>query len=321
MKLAVVMNPAAGGGRMGRRWPDFAAALARRLDSAEMRETRAPGDAARLARDLALQGFDIVAAAGGDGTISEVADGLLNASAASGLPAPALAVMPAGTGNDFSRTFAIPRDAAACVDAALDRPPRRIDAGRVTFVTDAGERVARHFVSVASLGVSGEIDRVVNASGSKRGGRLSGKALFFVHTLRELLRYRFRDVEIRVDGHEPIVSRIVLVAVANNPSFGGGMIIAPDAVPDDGLLEVVIVRGMSRLSMMRDLRLVYTARHRNLASCSFLSGRRITVTPLGDLGAPARLDIDGESPGRVPATFEVLARALVLRGSMRPAPA
>ena len=92
------------------------------------------------------------------------------------------------------------------------------------------------------------------------------------------------------------------------------MMIAPDADMQDGLLEVVIVRGKPRLQMMLDLRLVYSGAHRELEGCTFLRGRRITVTPLGDKAANAALlDIDGESPGRIPATFEVLPGALVLR--------
>jgi diacylglycerol kinase (ATP) len=105
------------------------------------------------------------------------------------------------------------------------------------------------------------------------------------------------------------------VAIANAPYFGGGMKIAPDAKLDDGLFEVVIVRARSKLSLIRDLRLVYTGAHKTLTSCTFLQGRKIVVEPQGDIAANAALlDLDGESPGRIPATFEVVPGAITMRG-------
>ena len=138
--------------------------------------------------------------------------------------------------------------------------------------------------------------------------------MFLWHTVREMLRYRFQDVRISVDGGNPIEARIALVACANSRFFGGGMMIAPDAKTDDGLLEVVVVRGRSKLSLMKDLRLLYSGAHKALPSCTFLSGKSVTVEPLGDrLANGALLDIDGESPGRIPATFTVIPGAITVR--------
>lgn len=313
MRVGVVMNPAAGGGRMRHEWPSFAEALRNRFGTFEFRETRGPGDASPMASDLARQGVDVVMAAGGDGTVSEVADGLLR-HASEGGATTALAVAPVGTGSDFANAFGIPRVAEECVRRMAESAPRRIDGGRISFVDDQGRPLTRHFASIASLGVSGPIDRVINDAKSKQRGRMSGQALFYLFTLRELMRYRFQDVVIAVDDQPPIEARIALVAIANNRSFGGGMLIAPDAVMDDGLFEVVIVQADSRLRMMKDLRLVYTGEHKKIDKCVFLRGRRVTVSPLGGTTRNAALlDIDGESPGRIPASFEVLPGALTVR--------
>jgi diacylglycerol kinase (ATP) len=311
MAIAVIVNPAAGGGRMGEQWPLFAAALERRFGAVNLRTTTRRGDASVFAHEFALEGTPIVVAAGGDGTVSEVADGLLAAGAGGAIPA--LAVVPGGTGTDFATCLGVPRQPEDSARAIAEAPARRIDAGCVSFFDDSGRPAVRHFVSIASLGVSGAIDRAVNdlPAGWRRGAR--GKAVFFVNTLRELMRHRFPEVSVAVDGQDAIVARIVLVAVANNPTFGGGMRIAPDARADDGQFEIVIARATSRLGMMRDLRMVYSGAHRDLDSCTFLSGRRVTV----EARDPAvLLDIDGESPGRLPATFEMLEGALVLRGSL-----
>ncbi len=313
MRIGAVMNPAAGGGRMLHEWPFFAAALRKRFSDFEFRKTTGPGDASSMAHELGRQGVDIVMAAGGDGTVSEVADGILRHATESG-SAPALAIAPVGTGSDFARAFDVPRLAEECVARLAESVPRRIDAGRITFVDDEGRPAMRHFASIASLGVSGPIDRIINEAKAKRRGRMSGKALFYLFTLRELMRYRFQDVAIAVDDKPPVEARIALVAIANNRSFGGGMLIAPDAVMDDGLFEVVIVQADSRIRMMKDLRLVYTGDHRKIDECVFLRGRKVTVTPLGGAARNAALlDIDGESPGRIPATFEVLPGALTVR--------
>jgi diacylglycerol kinase family enzyme len=240
-----------------------------------------------------------------------VAGGLLSAGTGA-----ALGVLPVGTGSDFATAHGIPGDPEACALALAEAPLRSIDAGLVRFVDDAGAPAARHFVSIASLGISGAIDRAVNGLSPKWRRGLPGKALFFLQAQRALIGYRFSNVTITVDDQPPVTARIVVVAVANNPTFGGGMRIAPDARPDDGLFEVVTARATSRLGMVRDLRLVYSGGHRRLDSCSFVPSRRVTVTPADD--APenaALLDIDGESPGRIPATFEMLEGALVLRGA------
>jgi len=311
MTAGVVVNPVAGSGRMGREWPAAREVLTRYLGELTVEETRGPGDACSLARKLAMEGADLVIAAGGDGTVSEAVDGLLRARADGG-PHSHLGILPVGTGSDLARGLGLAGGLAAIAARIAASEGRRIDAGCVNFVDDHGALSSRHFVNIASLGLSGPTDRAVNAAKSR--GRFSGKTVFLWHTVRELLRYRFQDVRVTVDDQTPIEARIALVALANGSFFGGGMMIAPDAKPDDGLLEVTIVRGTSKLSLLSDLRLVYGGAHRNRPSCTFLRGRKITVEPLGDpLVNGALLDIDGESPGRIPATFEILPGAITVR--------
>ncbi|TIX29476.1 MAG: diacylglycerol kinase family lipid kinase, partial [Mesorhizobium sp.] len=182
MKVGVVLNPIAGGGSLKRHWAEAAASLKANFGDFELRETQASGDAERLAIDLAAGGCELVIAAGGDGTASEVADGLLQAQSEIGHES-ALGLLPCGTGIDFARGLGLPRGIGASVKQMADAKGRKIDAGRVCYIDDHGALASRHFINIASLGLSGATDRAVNAD--KRKGRVSAKALFFWRTVLE----------------------------------------------------------------------------------------------------------------------------------------
>lgn len=311
MKVGVVLNPIAGGGRLKRHWPEVAASLKTHFGDFDLRETQANGDAERLAIDFAACGCDLVIAAGGDGTASEAADGLLQARYETGRTSE-LGLLPCGTGIDFARGLGLPQDIDATLKQIADAKPRNVDAGRICYIDDHGALASRHFINIASLGLSGATDRAVNAD--KRKGKVSVKALFFWRTVLEFIRYRFQDVRITIDDGEPVEARMALVAVANGRFFGGGMMIAPDAELDDGQFDIVILRAANKLGLIRDIRLLYGGRHRNHPAITILRGRKVLVEPLGDAEKNGALvDIDGESPGRIPATFEMLPGALTLR--------
>jgi diacylglycerol kinase (ATP) len=312
MKVGVIMNPVAGGGRLKRHWPEIGAALKAAFGDFDLRETQAAGDGSTLAMDLAANGCGLVIAAGGDGTLSEVADGLI-AATAEGSKA-ALAILPCGTGTDFARGIGL--EAAGNFATAIGRMAvskgRAIDAGRVSYVDDHGALASRHFINLASVGISGAVARAVNADARK--GRVSAKALFYWHTVSEFIRYGFQDVRITVDDGEPIEARVGLVAAANGKFCGGGMMLAPDALLDDGLLDVVILRAAGKLGLIWSMRLLYGGRHRNHPAITILRGRKVMVEPL-DNGETSRMliEADGESPGRIPATFEIMPAAITLR--------
>lgn len=311
MKVGIILNPIAGDGRLKRDWADVTVALERHLGRFQMRETLAEGDAERLAIEFAAEGYDLVIAAGGDGTASEAADGLLQA-AREGHDRTALGLLPCGTGTDFARGLGLPDDVDAVLERIAASEVRLMDVGCISYIDDHGALASRHFINIASLGLSGHVDRAVNAD--KRKGRVPAKALFLWRTVTEFLSYRFDDVVITVDDGEPIAVRIALVAVANGPFFGGGMMIAPDASLDDGQFDIVILQAAGKIALMRDIRLLYTGQHRSHPAVTILRGRKILVEPMVDAADNnALVDIDGEAPGRVPAEFEILPRALKLR--------
>ena len=220
--------------------------------------------------------------------------------------------MPCGTGIDFARGLGLTDDFATAIRRIAGSKGRAVDAGRICYVDDHGALASRRFINIASLGMSGATDRAVNAD--KRKGRVSVKALFFWRTVVEFLRYRFQNVRITIDDGTPVEARIALVAVANGRFFGGGMMIAPDAELDDGTFDIIILRAANKLRLILDLRLLYGGRHRNHPAITILRGKKVVVEPLGDPALNGALvDIDGESPGRIPATFEILPGAITVR--------
>lgn len=311
MKVGIILNPIAGDGRLKRDWAEVAVALKRHLGSFKLRETQAEGDAERLAIEFAAEGYDLVIAAGGDGTASETADGLLQATR-EGHDHTALSLLPCGAGMDFARGLGLPDDVDAVLERIAGSEVRTVDVGRMSYIDDHGALASRHFINIASLGLSGHVDRAVNVD--KRKGRIPAKVLFLWRTITEFFSYRFDDVVITIDDAEPIEGRVALVAIANGPFFGGGMMIAPDASLEDGQFDIVILHAAGKIALVRGIRLLYTGQHRNHPTVTILRGKKVLVEPAGEAADNSVLvDIDGEAPGRVPAEFEIVPRALKLR--------
>lgn len=313
MRVGIVANPVSGGGRVRRHGAAVRAAIAGRGVDAVYVETTGPGHAARLAADFARQGLDLVIAFGGDGTASETADGLLKAGAEAGVRLPELGIIPAGTGMDFRRNFKIPSDPVAAARAALETPARAVDVGHVTFHHQDGSESVRHFLNVASLGISGDIVTAVNAA--KARGNRSGDLVYLAHSIREIMRYRPNRVRIEADGAVIDSDCVAVVAIANGGWFGGGMHLAPEALPTDGEFDLVIMRAAGRMRLLSHLAGVYGGWHTKSPDISFRRVKTVRIEAAELPGeAPASLEVDGESTTGLPATYRILPRALMLRG-------
>lgn len=301
----VIVNPRSGGGLEERDWARLSAELAGPLGGFEAAFTNRSGHASQLAEDAARAGRPLLIALGGDGTISEVADGVLR----SGATGTSVALLPRGTGGDFRRVLELPKHLHAAAERIGKATSRCIDAGRVTYTTEDGGRASRHFVNVSSFGFSSEVAARANRSSKRLGGRAS----FFSATVRELIAYDNQEIMIAVDGGEPRRRTMVLGAVGNGRYFGGGMKICPDAILDDGMHDLVIVGDLGRFEIIRKIHRLYAGTH---LSIDDVDGQRVrhtmTATPV-DPKARIPVEIDGETPGFLPATFEVLRGALSVR--------
>ncbi len=312
-RTVLVVNPRSQGGRLGRRWKDIADTIARVFPFDEA-VTGAPGDATRLAREALRGGAERVVAIGGDGTINEVVNGFFDDTGAAIAPEASFAVIPFGTGGDFRRSIDMPTELgdAARVIAANHR--RRIDVGKLTFTAAGGGRALRMFVNIASFGVSGVVDRLVNESGKKLG-RLS----FLMATARATWSYTNQRVQLVFDGGARVEATINTVAVANGRYFGGAMRVAPNAELDDGMFDVIAMGDLGFGDLLSSGRRLYQGTHLTMDKVTARRARVVEAEPI-EPGAVIELDVDGENPGRLPARFELVPAALWLVVPGAPAP-
>ena len=215
-----------------------------------------------------------------------------------------LATIPIGTGMDFVRTYGIPTAFDAAVQVARDGRPRTIDAGLVRFRTWGGDDAERWFANVGSVGMSGAVAQRVNGMSKALGGR----ATFFYALTRVFLEWENTEVTVRLDDTERR-GRMHDVIVANGVWHGGGMMLAPDAQPDDGLFDVVLIGDVGKLDFLTTAPKIYKGKHVHHPKVEVLRSARVTV----DAAEHLPIEVEGEQVGTTPAAFEIVPGALRLR--------
>jgi diacylglycerol kinase (ATP) len=285
--LAIV-NPAAGRRSGARIWSDLVAHL-ESIRAWQCVATEYRGHARELAQRAATDGVERVVAIGGDGTISEVAGGLAHSHTA-------LGIIPVGTGNDSARSLGIPRDPLAAARLAQTGNPRAIDLGEIATL-----QAAAYFVSVAGFGFDAAVASRVN-----RMPRLTGGTLPYVAgVLLTLWLYRAAHVRLKLDGRR-VERALFLGAVANHARYGGGMQIVPHARADDGLLDLCLVRDLSRLEVLRLMPKLYSGGHVGNRAVELFSFRELTA----EADTPVQAHADGELIGELPIRVSVRPGAL-----------
>lgn len=299
MSCRFLVNPASANGSTGRRWAELArrAAAAGLVGDAVFSER--PGHLGELAREAALEGVDQLVVVGGDGSVHEVANGLAGLA-----DPPELAVVPRGTGWDFVRTFGIPRGVEEAAAVALTGAVRAVDVGRVTYRAWDGSEAVAVFANVASAGMSGAVAQRANETTKALGG----KASYLLATFAVFARWTATDVRVTVDG-EARTGRMFDVVVANGRYLGGGMEMCPEALPDDGLLDVLTIGDVTKRDLVLTMPKIYRGTHLPHPRAELLRGAVVTIET--DEAIP--IELDGEQPGTTPARFEVVPGALRLR--------
>lgn len=273
----MVLNPTSGRGR--------GAAFSKELAGYRILETRGPGHATELAQLAVEEGHEVIAAAGGDGTLSEVMRGILGSSAS-------LAVLPVGTGNDFARHLGIGTDIPAALSLLKHGEPQTIDVGMLNGTP---------FLNVVSCG----FDAVVGERINRGYGWAKGTLAYILAVFQSLATYQAAPLVVTVDGtrHE---FKAMLCAVANASSYGGGMRIAPEASLSDGLLDVVILGEISKLEFLRQFPKVFKGSHITHPAVTVLRGREVAIHSERELP----ILNDGDLQGTTPAELAVRPQSL-----------
>jgi YegS/Rv2252/BmrU family lipid kinase len=284
-----LVNPASGNGATGRRWPKLERRAAELGLAGETILSERPGHLADAAKDAAGALLVVV---GGDGTVNEV----VNGAAGSGAE---IAVLPNGTGQDFGRTYGIPARFDDAVQVALRGSTRTIDLGRVEYAGGS-----RFFANVGSVGMSGAVAERANRTSKALGGRVT----FFYALTRVFLDWKNTEVTVTLDDGERR-GRMHDVIVANGVWHGGGMKLAPDARPDDGLFDVVLIGDVAKVDFATTAPKLYKGGHISHPKVEVVRSARVRV----EGAEPLPIELDGEQVGTTPAAFEVVPGALRVR--------
>jgi diacylglycerol kinase (ATP) len=299
-RTVFLVNPASDNGATGKRWPELAHRAAGLGLTGETVFSERPGHLIELAERAAHDGAALVVAVGGDGTLNEAVNGLLRAGGST-----ELATIPIGTGMDFVRTYGIPARFEDAVRTARGGKTRTIDVGRVTYRTWDGAEAERYVANVGSVGMSAAVARRANGMSKVAGGR----ATFFYALVRVFLEWKNTLVSVELASGERREGRMHDVIVANGQYHGGAMWLAPEAQPDDGLFDVILIGDITKRDFMTTAPKIYRGTYLSHPKVELLRSHAVAVD------APERLpiELDGEQVGTTPVRFEVVPGALRVR--------
>ena len=298
--LTIVCNAASGRGGVAKALPEVERHLRERDLDYEVVKTEYAGHATEIARDAVENGSRFVAAMGGDGTVHEVVNGMIENDRALN-PEAVFGIVAAGTGSDFIKTFGIPATPSHAV-AHLDGDEAfPIDIGKITF-DDDGRRAVRYFANIAEAGLGAEV--VARAA---RLPRWLGPTVYFFAFWLTMRKHRVAQatVDLVDRRYEGYMNSLV---VANGQFFGGGMKVAPKAAPTDGVLDVQIEHARKKDAIALIPR-IYKGEHVPHPDIEEAKRARLSVSA----DRPLLIEADGEVIGHTPATFEVLRDALRLK--------
>ena len=286
-----------------RKWAALTGAIHTHLGPFQSEFTKHPHHATEIAEREARSGRKLIVAMGGDGTVSEVANGILKSGTET-----VLGLLPGGTGGDFRRTLNVPKDIVKACQQLKNGRDHLMDAGSLKYIDHHGVEQKRFFVNTASFGMSGSVATRANRSSKRLGGTLT----YATATMRTAFSFQAPEVFLQFDEQEKKRMKIVIVCVANGPSFGGGMRIAPNAKLDDGIFDVLIAGDIQAAKLLLNSYKLYSGSHLSMEKMALVQARKISASPARP-DEKILLEVDGETPGRLPASIEILDQVLRVR--------
>ena len=310
MTAFVVVNPHSAGGRTGRDWPMIGESLKAAFPQMRVAKSHGRGQTTHLVRQALRDGHLDIIVVGGDGTLNEAVNGFFEQGSLLS-PDAVLGFVACGTGSDFARSFGIAPTFQASIARLSKAPIRRIDVGRLSCVSLQGQPLTRHFINVASFGLSARVARAVNRS--RLAPLFGGRLLRAAYAGLALLGWRSPRLRLIADQGYDEIAGITMVAVANGRWFGAGLNVAPAADPSDGKFDIVVAGGAPRHRLLKILRGLRGGAGRAGPAVRMVRASRFTAAPTLDTIGRVEVETDGESAGLLPATFEILPSAIKMR--------
>lgn len=296
-----IINPKAGGYATYWEWPAIKRNLADKGILLDDVYTEKAGQAVNLAREAADKDYKYIIAVGGDGTVNEIANGILLSENPGNT---ALGILSTGTTCSFARSLSISQDPARLISLLAYGESLPVDAGAVEY-TSEGRRLRRFFVNEADIGFGATVVEAANRFKNYLGRRIN----YLPHVvggLASLVSYRNKRITIHVEDKTESILDCAMLVIANGNYFGGGMQIAPDAMPNDGLLDMVIFSDMSKSELLKIWPMTYEGRHVSHEKVRMLRVKKVDI----QCDETILLEADGELLGEGPVSFSVLPSAL-----------
>jgi len=309
MKTKVVVNPYSANGTTAAQWGNKSALLKQKIGSFDAELTTRPREATLIVQKALQNGYERIIGVGGDGTVNEVINGFFQEDKPIN-PDAVFSFIMTGTGGDFRRTVGISKNIDEAISQIADGTIKKIDIGSMKYTSFEGIQEHVYFDNIASFGMSGLVDQIANTSVvSKLTKKFGGTFAFFCASFLALLKYKNRTVQLDIDGKVYENMTIRVVSMANAQYFGGGMWIAPKAVIDDGLLEIVVIGNLSMFRSVLIQNKIYKGEHLGVKDVFRFQGKKITATSDEEV----LVEADGEPFGKLPATFKILPNAINLK--------
>jgi len=296
----VIVNPNAGVGLGGKEWHKIESMLRTNHFNFSSSFTQAKGHAIHIAKEGIIDGYRNFIVVGGDGTMNEVLNGCFHQNTC---PTNMLnlSMITVGTGNDWGRMFKIPADYHDAVQVIREKKTCLQDTG-VVYFHNAGKKDKRYFINIAGLGFDAMVVKRTNRQ--KEKGR-SGKAIYLWNLLISLLSYKHTVAEIVIDGNR-VCHKVFTLSLGIGRYSGGGMMQTPQALPDDGLFDITVIKKMSKADVVRSLGLLYNGMILSHPKVEGYKGKDILI----DSEPLMHLEVDGESLGHSPIKFEIIPRSI-----------
>ena len=303
-KVHVIVNPFSARGKTEYRWESIKSVIKYYFTEFKYIFTEKPNQATEIAREVLSDGYDLIIGIGGDGTLNEITNGFFTGSTKEVINDEAsLGIIPSGTGSDFIRFLKIPRDFRKSVELIKNSKRKKIDVGKITYPGTTKDQ--KFFINIADFGLGADVVKRLSEVPESKRGPLS----YYSGLLSTIRSYRSKNVDIVINDEQRISGKYLIGAVANGGIFGGGMIIAPDAVVDDGFFDLVLVKDMKKLEIVKNTPLLYRGTIIKNPKVEVYRARKIEVTAMEH----TNLEFDGEPGGTVPARFEIIEKVLNFR--------